>query len=403
MSDKLDLSKFRKTLPDELIEFLSILKEDDFYLTLVGGAVRDYILYKTLSKDLDFEIRTKKDISNKDWEDELKKLILKISKRDDVKVEKLRFNIYRIQFKSIEMEVSSPRVEKYKKDTTNFGHSDFDAYFSSSFTYEESFSRRDFSINAMGIELRDNYHFIDPFDGFESSIHKELNYITDDFFKDPVRLLRTLRFKVQHNLNLSRKLKDDIIYFNLDKLSLHYFVQEGKKIGLEKLAYEMEFSKRKFSLKLPSWAKAFKQMNFETYGVCKELIDLVMEFAGQSEATDDCIMAVSNEFSIKKSKVKSILLIRKLNEIDFDTLKKELLKEGFSNSLMNKDFQYICKLFKSFNSMDKTVLNFFINSKINSILLSEIEEDDLFREISPTIKQDKISMLGIYCHLIKKI
>ena len=401
MSSKIDLNKFRNTIPKELEEFSAKLNEWGYVLTLVGGAVRDFSLYETLSKDLDFEVRSLDLIEDEKWEGEFKNLSTRISDLDNTKVEVLRFNIIRVNYKGLELEISSPRVEVYDQKKNNFGHSDFTVRFSSNYTYEESFSRRDFTINSLGIEFGDELKFIDPFNGLEDIESKTLNFITDDFFKDPVRFLRALRFKVAHRLELARRLKDDLVYFNLDKLSLHYFKQEGAKIGLEKLVFEMDFARRKFSSKLPSWASQFHEIAASNLSPCANVTELLMNYAIQPEAKLEVIQSLGEDLSLKKSLIKSIAYLRSIYQINLKEFKDVIQKLSFQEVTEKEEFIAICKIHKEFEKLPKEVLDFFLSKETIKILGMPIEKDSLYREILPTISKSQISMLGIYCHLIK--
>ncbi len=403
MSKTIDLAKFKTILPKELLDFSELLLNWGYVLTLVGGAVRDFALYGSLSKDLDFEVRSVVEVDSANWEEKFKSLGLKIEQLPSAKVEVLRFNIMRVQLNTLDLEISSPRIEIYDDRKDTFGHSDFSVKFSSNYSYEESFARRDFSLNALGIELGRDFKFIDPFNGMNSIESKELDYITSDFFKDPVRFLRTLRFKVAHNLSLSRRLKDDLVYFNLEKLSLHYFKQEGSKIGLEKLLYEMDFARRKFAVKLPEWASTFDEVAIFKLSPCNELIDLVMNYSIQEGASIETLKKLGQSFTVKQTLLKTIISLKGLYKIDLKKFKKEILKNGFEHSILDERFLAISRLHKEKNKIPEGVLNFYLSKDLLELLDREIEKDSLYQKTLPTISKPQISMLGIYCHIIKNI
>ncbi|GEM_PF-5059846 len=404
MSESIDLNKFADLLPSELTGLIKQINSWGFELTLVGGAVRDFLLYGRLSDDLDFEVRSFQKVTDTQWPDTFQSLVKKIEGIEDAEVEKLRFNIIRIKLPSIELEVSSPRIEIYEEGKVEYGHSDFDVKFSSEFTHEESFARRDFSLNAMGIVWNNDgkLEFVDPYQGLKSIKEKELDYLTDDFLKDPVRFLRTLRFKVAHNLTLSRKLKDNIVYFNLDKLSLHYFVQEGKKIGLEKLASEMDFARRKFSTKLPLWASEFHKLNTKEFSRCNSLLEVLLNYSLQKNISDEDIILLGESFKLKQTIVKKIVMLSFFKDFDLNTYKDKLKEVDFFDVIEDETFIKISRLFKSIDKIEEDLLQFYFNQDDISILRESIIKDELFEKILPTINREHISMLGIYCHIIKK-
>ena len=401
MSSKVDLNKFRKIIPTELEEFSSILIGWGFRLTLVGGAVRDFALYGTLSNDLDFEVRSIESINEDKWGSKFKDLSNRISSLDGSFVEVLRFNIIRVRYKGIDLEISSPRVEVYDQTKSEFGHSDFSVSYSSNYSYKESFSRRDFTINSLGIEFGDELNFIDPFNGLKDIEDKTLDFINEDFFKDPVRFLRALRFKVSHKLELSRALKDDLVYFNLEKLSLHYFKQEGKKIGLEKLAFEMDFARRKFSSKLPAWASQFHELSLSSLPSCSTVSELLMNYSIRTQAKLEVIEKLGADLELKKSVIKSISYLRLIYQINLKDFKKEIQELTFDQVTEREDFTSICKVHKELRKIPSDILEFFLSTETINVFQKPINKDSLYNKILPTISKSQISMLGIYCHLIK--
>lgn len=404
MAKSINLEKFKELLPSELTCFIKQVNSWGFELTLVGGAVRDFLLHGILSSDLDFEVRASEFVEEELWEAHFKEFTKKIDDIEDAQVDRLRFNIIRVKLPTIELEISSPRIEIYDKDKNDYGHSDFKVQFSSNYTHKESFSRRDFSINAMGIvwTSQGQLEFVDPYNGLSAVNAKELDYLTDDFFKDPVRFLRTLRFKVAHDLTLTRKLKDNIIYFNLDKLSLHYFLQEGRKIGLERLIYEMDFSRRKFSTKLPTWADEFHKLNTTDFPRCNTLIEVLLNYSIQKNVPDEDLLLLGNCFKIKQTIVRKVIMLKFFKDFDLTSYKEKIEGIDFQELILDETFIKVCRLFKSIDKLEDSLLQFYFNEKDINILKEIMEKDDLFKKLLPTINREHISMLGIYCHIIKK-
>jgi len=163
-------------------------KEKGFRLALVGGPVRDAILGR-LGNDLDFTTdahphETKKIL--KEWADHVWEIGIVFGtvagKRDDTTVE-----------------VTTYRTEKYeessRKPDVEFGD-----------TIEGDLSRRDFTVNAMALELTtDTPEFIDPFGGIEDLTKKILRTpasAEQSFSDDPLRMMRAARFAGQLNFSI---------------------------------------------------------------------------------------------------------------------------------------------------------------------------------------------------------
>ena len=163
-------------------------KEKGFRLALVGGPVRDAILGR-LGNDLDFTTdahphETKKIL--KEWADHVWDTGIVFGtvagKRDDTTVE-----------------VTTYRTEKYeessRKPDVEFGD-----------TIEGDLSRRDFTVNAMALELTtDTPEFIDPFGGIEDLTKRILRTpasAEQSFSDDPLRMMRAARFAGQLNFSI---------------------------------------------------------------------------------------------------------------------------------------------------------------------------------------------------------
>ena len=389
------LNKFSNNLPSEVVDLLSTISKEGFVLTLVGGAVRDFFLDQSISKDLDFEIRHEGDFSGKEWLKKLSDLGHKLRDIYKYDLEELRFSILRIKVGEYEVEISSPRVEAYPDDMTSFGHSDFKISFGSRFSYVESFRRRDFTLNALGIEFgKENFELVDPYNGLRDLNNKNLCPISDDFYKDPVRYLRTLRFQVSKGFNLSRELKDNLVYFNLEKLSLHYFVQEGRKIGLETLVEQMNFTCRKFAVKLPKWAMHFEKIKNIANNIL-ELNDLVFDCS--SYFLESELLELSSNLNVKKSVVRNFILIHKVSQIDLDSLIKNVKKNSFNDIQDDKDLLLLTKV-KTLSSIEDKYIS-KIDKKIIIIGHSNLDGELEFKELSKTVNPKFRSSLGIYCHL----
>jgi poly(A) polymerase len=163
-------------------------KAAGFKLALVGGPVRDAILGR-LGNDLDFTTDAHpKDcgkILNK-WADSVWDIGAAFGtvagKKGDITVE---ITTYRSE--SYELDSRKPNVE--------FGK-----------TIESDLSRRDFTINAMALELTtDEPTFIDLYNGvgdLQSKLIKTPGKPEDSFSDDPLRMMRAARFMSQLNFTI---------------------------------------------------------------------------------------------------------------------------------------------------------------------------------------------------------
>ena len=164
-------------------------KDAGFKLALVGGPVRDAILGR-LGNDLDFTtdakpLETKKILSK--WAEHVWDTGIEFGtiagKRGDTTVE-----------------ITTYRSDKYdpesRKPEVEFGEN-----------IEGDLSRRDFTVNAMALELTETMpRFIDSFDGLSDLSAKILRTpvtAEQSFSDDPLRMMRAARFAAQLNFEVS--------------------------------------------------------------------------------------------------------------------------------------------------------------------------------------------------------
>jgi poly(A) polymerase len=154
-----------------------------FTLALVGGPVRDAILGR-LGNDLDFTTNARPD--------ETKAIIKKSA--DSIWETGREFGTIAAQYGDVTVEITTYRSEKYEVDSRNpevkFGE-----------TIEGDLLRRDFTVNAMALELTTTPPtFIDNFDGVNDLVRKVLRTPgtpENSFSDDPLRMMRAARFAAQ--------------------------------------------------------------------------------------------------------------------------------------------------------------------------------------------------------------
>jgi len=165
------------------------LEDKDLKAFVIGGFVRNLMLDKK-SKDIDIVV----------YGDSLQ-FAKEIAKTLRVKKVSL-FKTYgtaHFRYKDIDVEFVSARKESYKKDSRNPKVSPG--------TLKEDQYRRDFTINAMAIDLHPEHfgELIDPFDGIndlkKGLIKTPLDSNTT-FNDDPLRMLRAIRFASQFDFKI---------------------------------------------------------------------------------------------------------------------------------------------------------------------------------------------------------
>ena len=172
----------------EATELASLFKSAGYKLALVGGPVRDAILGR-LGNDLDFTT----DAHPKDCEKILNKWA------DSVWDIGAAFGTVAGKKGEITVEVTTYRSESYdsssRKPNVEFGK-----------TIEGDLARRDFTINAMALELTTpEPTFIDLFNGvadLQNKLIKTPGKPEESFSDDPLRMMRAARFMSQLNFEI---------------------------------------------------------------------------------------------------------------------------------------------------------------------------------------------------------
>jgi len=161
----------------------SMLNMDSY---VIGGYVRDFILNRSNSKDIDI-------VTVGSGIDLAKKVSNLIPERPKVFVFK-NYGTAMLKTDGIELEFVGARKESYQKNSRNPAVEKG--------TLKDDQNRRDFSINAMALSLnKSNFgELLDPFNGINDLKNKIIRTPLDPditFSDDPLRMLRAIRFATQ--------------------------------------------------------------------------------------------------------------------------------------------------------------------------------------------------------------
>ncbi len=210
-------------------EILNLLTEDifkqimntssklDIKSFVVGGFVRDYILNRTIVKDVDILCIG----SGIDFAIDIQKSIDPNKKINIYK----RFGTAMIKWKDYQIEFVGARKESYSKDTRKPKVKPG--------SFIDDMNRRDFTINTLAISLnKENYgELIDTFNGLDDlskGIIKTPNNPDKTFSDDPLRILRAVRFSSQLKYDIEKNTYESIKR-NLDRIK----ILSGERISEE--------------------------------------------------------------------------------------------------------------------------------------------------------------------------
>ena len=206
--DKSTIEKEIKELPSGILTILlDVANSADIKcIAIVGGVVRDLITkannkdYKIIFNDLDLIIEGE----TSSYVKELQKVLG--AERVKVIRDNTTYKTSEVIIDSLKVDIASAREEKYpipgENPTVELS------------TIKKDLIRRDFNINAMAIELKDN-KLIDLFSGSDAIENKKMDFLHEaSVLEDPTRIIRASRYSAKLNFNLSnqalKQIKDTI-------------------------------------------------------------------------------------------------------------------------------------------------------------------------------------------------
>ncbi len=193
-------------IPPYILEVTNELEKNGFEAFIVGGCVRDFLIRiihgePVEPKDWDIATNAKpneivKIFPDSVYENDFGTVGVKIRKQEtenkdqeSEKVEVVEITTYRIE---------SKYTDKRHPDAIKFAKN-----------LEEDLSRRDFTINAMALKIKNiDFEIIDLFDGqndLKNKIIRAVGKPTDRFNEDALRMMRAVRFAVQLGFEIEDK------------------------------------------------------------------------------------------------------------------------------------------------------------------------------------------------------
>ncbi len=155
----------------------------------VGGCVRDHLL-GIAPKDVDVEVYGLS-------VDALKQALQPIAAVNEVGKS---FGILKVTVENETFDVSLPRTES----KTGAGHRGFAVTPDPTLEFALACQRRDFTVNAMGIDLQTG-HFLDSCGGREDLASGILRHVSPAFAEDPLRVLRGAQFVARFDLHMHKE------------------------------------------------------------------------------------------------------------------------------------------------------------------------------------------------------
>lgn len=204
---------FEPDLPKRLLAIAGEIREAGGRAFLVGGWVRDALLGRNC-RDYDVEVY---DLT----QDELVPILKKYGRTNLVGK---AFGVIHLAMKGLSLDFSFPRTES----KVGYGHRGFVVHTDEKLSFKEAALRRDFTINAMGMELPE-LTLCDPYGGIEDLKKGLLRHVGPAFVEDSLRILRGVQFASRFALTLAPETVELCKTLSLADLSIERLFEEFKK------------------------------------------------------------------------------------------------------------------------------------------------------------------------------
>ena len=204
---------FDPDLPRRLLSIAGEIRNAGGRAFLVGGWVRDALLGKDC-RDYDVEVY---DLA----QDELVPILKKYGRTNLVGK---AFGVIHLAMKGLSLDFSFPRTES----KVGYGHRGFVVHTDEKLSFKEAALRRDFTINAMGMELPE-LTLCDPYGGIDDLKKGLLRHVGPAFVEDSLRILRGVQFASRFALTLAPETVELCKTLSLADLSIERLFEEFKK------------------------------------------------------------------------------------------------------------------------------------------------------------------------------
>ncbi|MCD6190419.1 MAG: CCA tRNA nucleotidyltransferase [Sulfurimonas sp.] len=263
---------------------------------IIGGYVRDFLL-KIESKDIDVELYGINSFS---------KLENILEEFGDVNSVGKSFGVCKLRVDDLDIDFSFPRSDS-KIDK---GHKGFEIKVDSSLDFKTATSRRDFTINAIGYDIKTN-KILDPFNGREDLKNKILKAVDIvKFQEDPLRVLRAVQFCSRFNLSIDNELfvvcKKMIKESILDELPKERIFIEIKKLLLKSTTPSLGL-KLLNSLDGFNYFTEFKNIDVQNLENIYKTVDTMSSLKTQDSRTNTILMLAALCYQLALSECETFL------------------------------------------------------------------------------------------------
>lgn len=305
------LSKISNENLEGTILISKVLKENGFESYLVGGVVRDIVMYKKIPEDSDLDLATSATPEE----------MIKVFSKHKLKFipTGIKHGTITVIYKNKEYQITTYRIDKEYLDLRHPSEVEFTK------NIKEDLARRDFTINAMALDILTG-EFIDEFGGIDDINRKIIRCVGDPdirFSEDALRMLRACRFAAKLEFKIEEKTLEAIKKNseNITKISSERIRDELIKILLAKrpsigIEYMRETGLLKYILPELNNCYGVKQNIYHKYDVYYH-----------SLCTCNIISDLTEEINDKK-RLYRLKLAALLHDIAKPITKQEVIEDG---------------------------------------------------------------------------
>ncbi|MDQ3000274.1 MAG: polynucleotide adenylyltransferase [Fibrobacterota bacterium] len=204
-------------LPKRLLQIAMEINQAGGSIYVVGGWVRDLLL-DIPCHDYDLEV----------YGLEMEMLFNILVRHAKPNLVGKSFGIITMRIDGLNFDFAFPRTE----NKTGPGHKGFSVNSDPFLSFEAASSRRDFTINSMGIKIPE-MELADFHNGFRDLQSKVLRHVSDAFSEDPLRVLRAIQFAARFELDIAPETQELCRKLPLAELPMERIYGEFRKLLLK--------------------------------------------------------------------------------------------------------------------------------------------------------------------------
>lgn len=364
--------------PNNLQNIFDKLDNNNITPIIIGGYVRDFFL-NIESKDIDIELYGVASL------DKLENILEEFGSVNSVGKS---FGVCKLSLKDFEIDFTLPRVDS----KISSGHKGFDVEIKTDIDFTTATSRRDFTINAIGYNVKEK-KILDPFNGIADLKNRTLKAVNiKSFGDDPLRVLRAAGFCSRLNFSMDSELFDlckNMCDQNiLDELPTQRIYTEIEKILLKSQAPSIGFKllKELNALKYLSPLNKLRKNDFE------DVLNALDRFSQQRTNTKKTnIIIMLSILCYKFETNKTVEFITNLSN-EKELIKKvlplveEKFKVDYSDSAL---FKLACNLNIEHFLILSRAIHLYIEDNIFNKLKKRAEELNILNKKAPALLQGR--------------